>query len=172
MRGWERMEGTPPKGTFLPKAQPIKVCSARPLGQQEQEFLLSKWGYFCGEAGDRITFHFPKSPRWFGKRAPFVRGVYELVITVCNYIHDNGILLFNWQVYCWGIAGTSGPKKPWLGHGQTWGIYLRRILDYFPKKRRAYMISYSIPKEGWDTIPGSFNSACRGCCELCCLFIY
>ena len=63
-----------------------------------------------------------------------------------NYIHDKDILLLNWQVYCWGSVGTSGTKKSWLAHGKTQGIYLRRILDYLPKKRRAYIIPIPFPR--------------------------
>lgn len=32
-----------------------------------------------------------KEAEWLGKRASLMAGIYELIITVCNYIHDNDI---------------------------------------------------------------------------------
>ena len=39
--------------------------------------------------------------------------------------------------------------------------------DFSSQDEEGKYNSYSIPKEGWDTIPGSFTSADCGCCALC-----
>lgn len=51
--------------TFCVKVEPIKTCSACPLGQQEG-VSSSKAGYVWGKVSDRIAFHFPKKNTWDG----------------------------------------------------------------------------------------------------------
>lgn len=44
-------------------------------------------------------------------------GICKLIISVCNYIHDNDIQLLNWQFY-WleALLGNLGTEKSWLSH--------------------------------------------------------
>lgn len=49
-------------------------------------------------------------------------GNYKLIITICNYIHDNDIQiqLLNWQVSRLGtLLGKLGAEKFWVGPGET-----------------------------------------------------
>lgn len=47
-------------------------------------------------------------------------GIYELIISVCNYIHDNDIQLLHWQFDWLGtLLGNLGTEQSWLGHGKT-----------------------------------------------------
>ena len=54
------LEETSPKGASFFVAQPIKSCTACPLGQQEGGFLPSKRRYLEVETRNKIAFHFPK----------------------------------------------------------------------------------------------------------------
>lgn len=52
-------KGCASNGTFWVKAEPIRACSARPLGQKER-VSSSEAGYVWGKVSDRIAFHSPK----------------------------------------------------------------------------------------------------------------
>lgn len=49
-----------------------------------------------------------------------MEGICKLIISVCNYIHDNDIQLLNWQFYWLGaLLGNLGTEKSWLSHEKT-----------------------------------------------------
>lgn len=116
---WKMSKGCAYNGTFWVKAEPIRACSACPLGQKGG-VSSSEAGYVWGKVSDRIAFDSPKKNTWDG----WGKGLHSqqhLQVHNCSLQLHLEIMIFSCLIgrfMGYTLLGKLETEKPWLGHGK------------------------------------------------------